>query len=386
MRPAGRTSKSSHGEELPAAPPRRRASAPLSTSRQPFLYITAALVTGILLDRWAEPPLWVATTAIIWSVAFSIKFIAGKKDAAATLALIISFAAIGAALSVGERNSISGFRLKHLFDEGAITPDDPIEVTGVLVTPPEPAPGAYYLDLECERLGLPNGARPASGRVRFIVPLADGEMESEFQRLALDYGSRVRSLVRLERARSYKNPGSPDFNEFLERQGYDLKGTIKSPLLIEPLGRAPVASVPAALYHLRLALMGAIDARFTQPVAGTLKAMLVDNRYFLDRRAIERLRESSTFHVISISGMHVGIIAWALLGLGNALRLVTRRSSLDRRRTLQALLTLSALWCYAAMVGLAPPVTRAATMISVGLIGPLLFRRAASINTVALAA
>ncbi|MFP5262125.1 MAG: ComEC/Rec2 family competence protein [Blastocatellia bacterium] len=371
---------------MPAPPHRPEPPATLSASRQPFLYITAALVTGILMDRWAGPPRWVAAAALIWSVAFSIKFIAGKKDVAATLALIISFAAAGAALSACERNSVSGLRLKQLFDDGVITPDDPVEVTGVLVMPPEPAPGAYYLDLESEELRLPGGAGPAAGRVRFMVPLADGEMASEFQSLALDYGSRVRALVRLERARSYKNPGSPDFNEFLERQGYDLKGTVKSPLLIEPLGRARVGRLPAALYHLRLALMGAIDARFAPPVAGTLKAMLVDNRYFLDRRAIERLRESSTFHVISISGMHVGMIAWALLGLGNALRLLTGRPSLYRRRTLQALVTLCALWCYAVMVGLAPPVTRAASMISVALVGPLLFRRAASVNTVALAA
>jgi len=49
-------------------------------------------------------------------------------------------------------------------------------------------------------------------------------------------------------------------------------------------------------------------------------------------------------------------------------------------------LVMLVLWAYAAMVGLAPPVTRATMMISIGLIGPLLFRRAVSMNTVALAA
>src|SRR5205085_4331465 len=44
------------------------------------------------------------------------------------------------------------------------------------------------------------------------------------------------------------------------------------------------------------------------------------------------------------------------------------------------------LWAYAILVGLAPPVVRAAAMFTVGVTGPLLFRRAASINTVSLAA
>lgn len=343
-------------------------------------------MTGILLDRWAEPPRLIAASLAIASVAFSIRFVANKKAAAATFALIISFATIGALLSAGERNSVVASRLKHLFDERVITPDDPVEITGALLLPPEPAPGACYLEIESEELRLRNEVRPATGCVRLILPLADGDAASEFKSLALDYGSRVRTLVRLERARSYNNPGSPDFNDFLERRGYDLKGTIKSPLLIEPLGRSHTNRLLGLLYHLRLALMSALDLRFSPQVAGTLKAMLAGNRYFLDQETVERLREGATFHTLVIAGLHIGIIAWALLGFGNALGSAIRYSSLDKRRALQAFLTLFVLWCYAVMVGLAPPVTRAASMISVGLIGPLLFRRAASINTVALAA
>src|SRR5262249_1556457 len=101
------------------------------------------------------------------------------------------------------------------------------------------------------------------------------------------------------------------------------------------------------------------------------------NRFFLDPETVERLREGSTFHTLVIAGLHIGIIAWALLG---------GRSALKRRRVARVILSLLVLWAYAIMVGLAPPVTRATTMISLGLFGPLLFRRSASINTVALAA
>ncbi|HVG18080.1 MAG TPA: hypothetical protein VNI02_03440, partial [Blastocatellia bacterium] len=80
MSPVKRISRPAPGEELLAAPPRPRVPASLSPSRQPFLYITASFVTGILIDRCAAPPRWVAATLAIWSVAFSIKFVAGKKD------------------------------------------------------------------------------------------------------------------------------------------------------------------------------------------------------------------------------------------------------------------------------------------------------------------
>lgn len=349
----------------------------LSSHWQPFLYLCASLVAGILFDRWIEPRLGIVVGLAVISAAGSVLFLLGKRNSRACLALLIGFAAAGALLSFRERTNTTASRLERLYESRVIGPDDPVELTGILAAPPEPAPGAYYLDLSAEQLRVRDEVIAASGHARLMLSLTGEQARSEFGRLSLDYGSRIRVLVRLERARAYANPGSPDFNEFLERQGYDLKGVIKSPLLIERLGVASINPALAVLYRLRMRLIDAIESGFNARVAGTLKAMLAGNRYYLDRGAVERLRESSTFHTLSISGLHIGIIAWALLG---------GRSAVKRRRVWQLLTCMLALWAYATMVGLAPPVTRATTMITAGLIAPLLFRRAASINTVALAA
>ena len=361
----------------------------LSPCRQPFLYLTAALVTGILVDRWIEPaPLYGAMIAVA-AIAVAIRFIVNSKSAAATLALLASFAAMGALLSECERVSPKDSRLKRLFDEQIITPDDAAELTGRLLAPPEPAPSARFLDVEAESVRVRGEDIRASGVVRLMIGLADSEATNQFNNLALDYGSRVRVLVGLERARGYSNPGSPDFNDFLERKGYDLKGVIKSSLLIEPLGQVRVNPLLAWLYHLRLRMMSAIDAHVEARVAGTLKAMLVGNSYFLDPQASQRLRESATFHVLVISGSHISLIAWVLLSVpvsAASWKSMKSRSKFRRRSLVRTLISIFVLWAYAVMVGLAPPVTRAAWMITAGLIGPLIFRRSASINTVSLAA
>ena len=348
-----------------------------SPTRQPFLYLVVALVAGILVDRSAQPAsAFVIASAIVFLV-LSMKLILARKDTAATVVLVICFAFAGTLLSSSERLIDKASRLETLYESKVMTVGDPVELAGTLVAPPEPAPNAYYLDIDAESIRVRDELIPATGRARLMIAIGDEEVRTEFDDLRLDYGARVRVLVRLERARSYANPGSPDFNEFLERHGYDLKGVVKSPLLIEHVGDERPNLGLAFLYHLRLRLMNGLDSRFNRPVAGTLKAMLTGNRYFLDPETVERLRESSTFHTLVIAGLHIGIIAWALLG---------GRSALKRRRTMRVIFCLFSLWAYAVMVGLAPPVTRATTMITVGLIGPLLFRRAASINTVALAA
>lgn len=345
--------------------------------RQPFLYLTATLLAGILTERWAEPsrPLLLSLAAIC--IVLSAIFILLKKPSAATLPLIAGFILAGALLSNEERNSVKDSRLVSLFEQGHINAEDPVSLMGRLSTLPEPAPDAFYLDLEAESLQTREEVISATGHARLVVPIRDGESRLDFERLRLDYGSRIRVLVRLERARAFANPGSPDFNQFLEQKGYDLKGTLKSPLLIENMGSSDTNPLLVALYHLRLRCLKALDAHFKQPVAGTLKAVLIGNRYYLDETTEERLREGATFHILSISGMHVAIIAWVLLG---------RWSPSKRKRAARVIVSLLALWAYAVMAGLSPPVTRATLMITVGLIGPLLFRPSVSINTVALAA
>jgi competence protein ComEC len=343
----------------------------------PFLYLTAALIAGVLVDRWLEPDSRLTVALIVLSIILSIRFLLTGNSTAATAALLVAFIQAGTLVASVERASTSDARLKQLYEAGRITPDTAIELTGRLVAPPEPAPKATYLDLEAESILSRSEAFHATGRARLMLMLDRAEAVEEFNRLQLDYGSRVRVLVRLERARSYKNPASPDFNDYLERSGYDLKGVIKSSLLIERIGAGRVNPLLGLLYKARLGFMKAIDKHFEPRAAGTLKAMLVDNRHFLDPKASAQLREGATFHVLSISGMHVAIIAWALLG---------GQTKPKRRRAPRLIISIAALWAYAVMVGLAPPVTRATVMITVGLTGPLLFRRAASINTVALAA
>ena len=349
----------------------------LTPRRQPFLYLAAALVAGILIDRWIAPPVAIITGLWLLSAATCALLLLRKRNGWSAVALLTGFVAGGGLLSSLDRTNISVTRLEYLYESNVINSDDAVELTGTLAAPPEPSPTAFYLDIAAEQLRAGDQLIPACGHARLVVSMSYSEAKAEFGRLRLDYGSRIRTSVRLERARAYFNPGSPDFNEFLRRRGYDLTGVIKSPLLIEVLGARPTNRTLGLLYHIRMRIIAALDASFSTRVGGTLKAMLTDNRYYLDRNTVERLRESSTFHTLSISGLHIGIIAWALLGGPSAVR---------RRKVWRVIVCLLALWAYATMVGLAPPVTRATTMITAGLIAPLLFRRSASINSVAMSA
>ena len=345
------------------------------TRRQPFVYLAAALAAGILIDLTLRPATFIpAAGAII--VSLVLAFFVRHQPRFAAVSLLICVSIAGALVSRAERAAKDASDLRRVYDSALITGHDAIEITGVLVQPPEPAPAAYSLYLETESIRYSTDTKNAIGHVKLLVETPDAHSQSYLEGLRLEYGSRARILARVEQQRSYGNPGSPDFNEFLERKGYDLAGRVKSPLLIENLGFARANPALRLLYRLRIRLIKTIDERFKEPrLSGVLKAMLAGNRNFVDEETARRLREGGTFHTLVIAGLHVGVIAWALLAW--------RRL---RRMTSWVLLSLIVLWSYVAMVGMAGPAVRATIMISVGLIGPLLFRRAVSFNTVALAA
>jgi competence protein ComEC len=87
---------------------------------------------------------------------------------------------------------------------------------------------------------------------------------------------------------------------------------------------------------------------------------------------------SGTIHLLAISGLHIGIMAGVLLGIGLWL--------LGRRHYLYVWLTLSAVWFYALITGMNPPVVRGAIMASLFLLAEALGRQRSAMVALAFAA
>lgn len=125
------------------------------------------------------------------------------------------------------------------------------------------------------------------------------------------------------------------------------------------------------LYRKLLVKKDAVD------VASTL---ILGYRAELDKGLISAYSRTGTIHVLSVSGMHVGIIYivldWLLLHLN------TTRTG----RYLKLLILLSLIWLYALLTGYAASVIRAAVMLSLFLISKTLGRTSAYQNLVFLAA
>ena len=300
-----------------------------------------------------------------------------RGGAVATGALLCGLMLAGGALGALREREAGPERIRRMFARGELSAAEPVELYGTLEAAPELAPDRIYLRIAVERLASFGRERPAAGSVQALVPFDDEESRAEYDRLGLAYGARVRVLGTLRDRGGYRNPGAPDFDELLEYRGLDARGVIKSPLLIERLGEGRSNPALRLLYRIRSRALAATLRRFEQPASGILAAALFGNRYFLLRGPAESFRAGGTFHLLVISGSHVAMIAAVVLWLA---------ARLARSRGLRYSVVTALMWGYALMVGAEPAITRAVVMLTIVIVGRLLFRASIGTNLLAAAA
>ncbi|HEV2666749.1 MAG TPA: ComEC/Rec2 family competence protein, partial [Blastocatellia bacterium] len=345
---------------------------------QPLAFIASSFILGLLFAARFRFSIraWLILSAILWLTApvCLLKKRGGWR--VTSLLLIMSFACGGMLWAINEAG-IGEDRVRGLFERGELTVEEPVEIWGTLNDAPELAPDRIYLCVAVEKVATLGKERAATGLAQIVAPLRDDQSRDDYDRLSLDYGSRVRILGNLNDRRGYRNSGAPDFDEALEHRGFDATGVVKSPLLIENLGTGARSAVLHLLYRIRARAIAVTLRSFTQPTSGILVAALFGNRHFLSRDAAETFRAGGTFHLLVISGSHVAMIALVALWLSK------RLSDL---RIVQYSLVTGLMWGYALMVGAQPSITRAVVMLSVALVGRLIFRASIGANTLAASA
>ncbi len=133
-----------------------------------------------------------------------------------------------------------------------------------------------------------------------------------------------------------------------------------------------------AAFSLRHTLSEGIERAFPYPESAMGKALLLGQRGGLHQDLKDKFRGTGASHLLAISGLHVGILMFAVMGVA--------AWALGRRGNYYLLAPLAAVWVYAVVSGGSPSVMRAAAMGSVYLAALALGRPGSVLPALALAA
>lgn len=327
--------------------------------RHPALFLALLVVLGICAadQSTATMGFWLAITLI--AVTAVIALLLAQK---LRLALILAGAALVFALG-GWRMAVELHRRPSPSLVDLIEAGEPVEVFGRLSGIPRQRPSGWSVPLDV------HAAHTSTG----IVPVQGGVLLSTRASLAeLRHGDEIRLTGRFEAPFVRRNPGGFDFAAHLFHQGID---AVLRPVdsLIEIRDAVPVSSFMNTVEPFRVWVRNVFTVHLPKPSRALILGFLLGDTDQLSSRVMAAFRDSGTLHLLAVSGANVwllvGLVAWPM----RLLRIP---------RWPRSILLVLAVAAFCVLTRNEPSVVRASLMVSLFILGRLIYRPMSLLNAV----
>src|ERR1035437_995308 len=182
--------------------------------------------------------------------------------------------------------------------------------------------------------------------------------------IPLTYGTRLHILAKLHPARNYRNPGAFDYEGYLRDNGISVLGSAEA-MDIERLPGFSGSRIELWRTRVHASIIAKIHQLWPASQASLMDAMVLGEESFLRNATRTEYQRSGTYHVLVVSGMNLSILAFAIFW-------TLRQFRVDP--AVAAIATVVVSFAYAFVVGVGPPVWRAALMLATYLGARLLYR------------
>ncbi len=201
-------------------------------------------------------------------------------------------------------------------------------------------------------------------------------------------GERIRAIVRLLPPETYHDPGVWSRTGYLLDQGITSSAGVSLDR-VERLGSwhgASFACMVRGWQHATTTRLLALPAamrrlpaplRLSEDDAIMLAAMVAGDRTYLTHSLRVGFERTGSFHMLVVSGFHLAIVAGCIFWIARCLRLP---------RVPATLVTIAASFGYALFTGFATPVQRSLWMVTLYLLGRLVYRERNPLNLIGFAA
>jgi len=270
---------------------------------------------------------------------------------------ICLFALVGGILRVpSDIPSPGEHTLAFYNDSGAV------EIQGMVTEQPDVRDRFCLLTLAAEEVSVGGEYRQVSGKVLIRLPRYP----------VYDYGDVLRVSGGLETP--------PELEDF-DYAGYLADRGIHSIMYypgVEILDRGQGSKPLQWMHSVRQRLSDSLARALPEPQASLAQGILLGMRDNVPESLNRAFSRTGTAHLLAISGLHVGIIVAMLLSLGIIV--------FGRQRYIYIWVALVIVWLYVLLIGVRPPIVRAAIMGSLFLLSDLFGRQRSAIIALAFAA
>ncbi|HET8548147.1 MAG TPA: ComEC/Rec2 family competence protein [Bryobacteraceae bacterium] len=312
--------------------------------RNPLLFPLGGVVCGILVERWVP---FAPADLIVPFAAFSALGL--MRTRLRLVCIFLACVSAGVWTSAVHRpappprlNAASG---------------ETILLTGCVVEPPAILDDREQFTLELAR----------EARVRITVNGDDPPR--------LRYGQQVEAAARVRYPRNFRNPGAFDYEGYLARRHvYWTASGRASDVKLLPAGCG--STVGRWIAGVRTGIVDRINALYAaDPYKNAMmQALLIGESARVERVWTEHFRRTGTYHALVISGLHISVLAGAILFL-------TRLCWVPAGLALPFAAALA--WLYAFAAGADTPVLRSAAGFTLFLVARFFHRRGRVLNLVA---
>jgi competence protein ComEC len=373
----------------------------------PLFHAAWQFAAGIIVASrvWVQPTWVLVALALVAALCCLAVCRGGRTQRIAWLPLTVLWMLLGAWCGEMEPQPAAAPELASLSDgllrtvEGTVVDAGPLrtELEQNVDEPTATAP-TQRIDLRVATVEVvsdeSDAQTPVTGGVRLTVRWPVDEQGGEFggaQAAGVSpfrCGARVRAVVRLLPPETYRDPGVWSRADYLLDQGITASATVTSDR-VERLGQAPGAFLSCRVsgwQHASTAGLLALPAtmrwlpaqlRLSGDDAVMLAAMVAGDRTYLTHALRVGFERTGSFHMLVVSGLHLAIVAACILWIARQLHVP---------RVPATVLTIAASFAYALFTGFATPVQRSLWMVTLYLVGRLVYRERNALNTIGFAA
>ena len=319
-----------------------------------LIYLSCVWVAGIFLGSKLNLPLWLGLAGLV--PLLLLFFIRQHRKPVILAGLGIFILVVVSAYSYSSLYGIDDSKVHFYNDLGVV------EIEGTVAGDPDVRDTNTRLNLSAVAIKADPEWRDVGGTVLVFVPRYP----------AYKYGDVIKLTGELETPPQLDDF---DYRGYLAHQG--IHATMFYPeieVLDTGRGFPPLAWV----YSLRGRLAQTLAQVLPEPQASLAQGMVLGIRGNIPRDLQDDFSRSGTAHLLAISGLHLGIMAGILLGVGLWL--------FGRRHYLYVWLALGAVWLYTVITGMNPPVVRGAIMASLFLLAEALGRQRSAMVALTFAA